>query len=394
VGGAGDDTVYGTAATLNAGDSLTGGSGTNILNLIGSGSFDISQLAQFTGFQRIKVDNATNTFAYLYLNSQPIEVDATGYTYITVNSPSNWNSSDIIKGDISFSGAATYLYFGGGFPAPVTYDLTPNTFSRVYNINGGSNLTLVINNSVTAGVQSFSDFSGGQLLTSDVTLDLSQTRVSGFAVVSTNTQGTTFTVGDLGSAFQIAGGPGNDTLRAQGFTFTADQRKSIFATSSIERIIDPSGTYTATSTTVIEAFGSTSLVQVGENYFLYPTGGSSGPLLKYANGTTPVVAGQTGNWVPIGAEQTASGYQVAWKLAGADQYTIWNTDSSGTNRTSPIGVVSGLGAAFEALESSFHQDLNGDGVIGISSRPTDRRVWSSPAATTSLIRSPAHRGLS
>jgi CheY-like chemotaxis protein len=47
--GAGDNTVYGTAATLNAGDSLTGGPGTNVLELIGSGTFDISQLASFTG---------------------------------------------------------------------------------------------------------------------------------------------------------------------------------------------------------------------------------------------------------------------------------------------------------------------------------------------------------
>jgi hypothetical protein len=119
--------------------------------------------------------------------------------------------------------------------------------------------------------------------------------------------------------------------------------------------------------TSIEAFGLTSLVQVGNNYFLYPAGGSSGPMLKYANGTTPVVAGQTGNWLPIGAEQTASGYEVAWKLAGADQYTVWNTDKNGTNLSSPIGIVSGSSMALQALEPSFRQDLNGDGLIG---RPT------------------------
>ena len=55
-------------------------------------------------------------------------------------------------------------------------------------------------------------------------------------------------------------------------------------------IVDPGGTYTRTPpVTVIEAYGSTSLVQVGDNYFLYPVGGSSWPMLKYANGT-PVVA--------------------------------------------------------------------------------------------------------
>ena len=51
-------------------------------------------------------------------------------------------------------------------------------------------------------------------------------------------------------------------------------------------------------TTVIEAQGSTSLVQVANNYFLFPVGGSSGPELSY-NGA-PFVAGQTGAWTPIG----------------------------------------------------------------------------------------------
>ena len=65
------------------------------------------------------------------------------------------------------------------------------------------------------------------------------------------------------------------------------------------------------------------------------------------------VAGQFGAWAPIGAEQTASGYEVAWKVTGADQYTVWNTDSSGNylsvsalcrgralrcNRSSPVSI--------------------------------------------------------
>ena len=72
-------TVYATAATLNAGDSLTGGAGTDVLALVGSGSFGLGQLATFTGFERIRLDNATNQSASLTLGSQPIEVDATGY---------------------------------------------------------------------------------------------------------------------------------------------------------------------------------------------------------------------------------------------------------------------------------------------------------------------------
>ena len=65
--------------------------------------------------------------------------------------------------------------------------------------------------------------------------------------------------------------------------------------------------------------------------------------------------------MPIGAEQTATGYDVAWKVAGADQYTVWNTDSNGNYISNIIGVVSGTSTALESLETSFHQDLNGDG---------------------------------
>jgi hypothetical protein len=112
---------------------------------------------------------------------------------------------------------------------------------------------------------------------------------------------------------------------------------------------------------VIEALGSTSLVEVGNNFYLYSNTTRSGPELKL--GGAAVVAGQFGAWAPIGAEQTATGYEVAWKAQGADQYSVWNTDSNG-NQISDTGVLSGASYTLESLETSFHQDLNGDGVIG------------------------------
>ena len=113
-------------------------------------------------------------------------------------------------------------------------------------------------------------------------------------------------------------------------------------------------------TTVIEANGSTQLTEVGDHFFLYD-GSGSGPSLKYAG--ADFVAGQFGPWAPIAAEQTANGYEVAWKVTGIDQYIVWNTDSSG-NHTSQTGVVSGADYALQSLEPSFHQDLNGDGPVG------------------------------
>ena len=104
--------------------------------------FRIDQLATFTGFERIRLDNATNYSANLTLGSQPIEVDATGYLSIQVNSPSNWNGSNIINGDASQHWITTSLksfetYQGIYQQLPVTYDLTSNTFSHV-NINAAA----------------------------------------------------------------------------------------------------------------------------------------------------------------------------------------------------------------------------------------------------------------
>jgi serralysin len=113
-------------------------------------------------------------------------------------------------------------------------------------------------------------------------------------------------------------------------------------------------------TTVIQTDGSTSLTEVGTNYCLYTNG--SGPSLNY--GGAPVVVGEFGAWSPIGAIQTAGGYDVAWKLPGTTpQYAVWTTDSSGNFIAT--SVYSGTSTALESLETTFHQDLNGDGIIGV-----------------------------
>ena len=112
------------------------------------------------------------------------------------------------------------------------------------------------------------------------------------------------------------------------------------------------------------AYGTTSLTEIGDEYFLY-NGGSGPPLSHFG---TRVVAGEFGGWVPIGAVQTASGYDIAWEVPGANQYTAWTTDSSGNYLSNIFGAVPGNSPALELLESTFNQDLNGDGVIGLPTR--------------------------
>jgi serralysin len=114
-------------------------------------------------------------------------------------------------------------------------------------------------------------------------------------------------------------------------------------------------------TVVIESAGSTSLTQIGSTYFLYNAG--SGPELKF--GGAPVTDGMWAGWAPIGAEQTAAGYNVAWKNAGTGQYNAWSTDSSGSYITNTLSFVSASSTALQSIETSFQQDLNGDGTIGI-----------------------------
>src|SRR4051812_3570128 len=100
VGDAADDTVNGTAATLNAGDRLTGGAGTDVLALYGSGTFRIDQLAVFTGFETISLNNFTNGSAYLYLGNQPLKVTGVGSggEWIQSSSAANWNVTNVIDG--------------------------------------------------------------------------------------------------------------------------------------------------------------------------------------------------------------------------------------------------------------------------------------------------------
>jgi hypothetical protein len=62
--------------------------------------------------------------------------------------------------------------------------------------------------------------------------------------------------------------------------------------------------------------------------------------------------------VPIGAEQTASGYEVAWMVTGADKFTVWNTDNAGNYVSSAFDVASGtVGVAANASDNV--------GVVGV-----------------------------
>jgi hypothetical protein len=133
-------------------------------------------------------------------------------------------------------------------------------------------------------------------------------------------------------------------------------------------------------TTVIQtnanSLGSTSLTEVANLYFYLDGSGGSGPALQYNDAN--VTAGEFGNWTPVGAVQTTSGYDVAWKNTGTGQYTVWTTDSSGNYTGNLIGAVNGNSYPLESIEPIFNQDLNSDGVVGLYATPGTTMQISTP----------------
>ena len=64
-----DLTVSGLSTTLNATDNLDGGDGYDVLQLFGSGTFDLSTLVQFTGFEEVDVTNISGGSSSLKLRN-------------------------------------------------------------------------------------------------------------------------------------------------------------------------------------------------------------------------------------------------------------------------------------------------------------------------------------
>jgi hypothetical protein len=73
---------------------------------------------------------------------------------------------------------------------------------------------------------------------------------------------------------------------------------------------------------------------------------------------------------------------VAWKTTGGDQYQIWTTDSSGAYLSSPF---LGSGAQVESYETSFNDDLNGDGTIGVQPASPPQFVYEGTDATGAQV---------
>jgi hypothetical protein len=234
-------------------------------------------------------------------------------------------------------------------PLPITYDLTSNTLSHVNMSVGSNDVTLLINNANTAGVQSFTGYGlNDKLVTAESTLDVSDTTVAGLWVTSVNGLGTAFTVGDLGTAIQIAGGAGQDTIVATSFAFSADQRNTIFATASIEKIVDQTGTYTVdiAPTITSNGGGDTAALSIVENTTavttVTATDPDAGQTLSYS-----ISGGADGDKFAINAVTgalsfgTAPNFEAPTDVGGNNVYdvTVQVSDGHGSIDTQAIAVA-------------------------------------------------------
>src|SRR5436189_2943574 len=85
-------------------------------------------------------------------------------------------------------------------------------------------------------------------------------------------------------------------------------------------------------------------------------------MLRY--GGSVVTVGQFAAWSPIGVEQVSGGYDIALKNSSTGMFSFWSVDSNGNYLSNLVpGELAGSSSTVMSLETTFHQDLNGDGVV-------------------------------
>jgi Ca2+-binding RTX toxin-like protein len=114
-GGAADDTVNATAATLSSVDRLDGGSGTDTLALFGAGTFDLSALAQFANFEKVELADVSGGDAKLTLRNGAdyiVRIDTNGRASVNLaDGAVTLNEVNSFGGVTNFStGAATVAF--------------------------------------------------------------------------------------------------------------------------------------------------------------------------------------------------------------------------------------------------------------------------------------------
>ena len=195
----------------------------------------------------------------------------------------------------------------------------------------------------------------------------------------------TLTLNDGGTA-TYTGGSGTNALTFK-YTVAAGQNTADLAVTAVNlgtatvkdgagnaanltgAVTNPAGTLQIDTT----APPRDSITQVGNNYFLDNVSGT-GPELKY-DGAAVTPASSAAGRRSARCRSRAAATTSPGRTRAPAQYTVWSTDSNGNYLSNVIGAGSGNSTALETLETTFNQDLNGDGTIGVpQGRDPDRRI--------------------
>ena len=392
IGGSGNDTLIAS----DAGCTLSGGAGNDLL----TGGAGSDRLVGGAGIDTIAGGGGADTFVFAFGDSSAasgqhdrITDFATGVDHIdlsAIDAIAATGSYDLFRfiGTSAFSGTAGELdYFynsalgvttlqgdtNGDRVADLAIDLVGNLALGLGDFIGANSAPVVIESFGSTKL----DQVGSYYYLDGVISSLGPAVKVGGGAIAAGTQGAWNPIGaeQTATGYEVAwkngsadqyivwatDSNGNLTSFLSGVVSGASATLKNFE-ASFHQDLNCDGAITAAS--AIESFGSTKLDLVGSYYYLDSVSGGSGPAIKVSGAA--IAAGAQGAWNPIGAEQTASGYEVAWKNGSVDQYIVWATDSNGNLTSFLSGVVSGASATLQNFEASFHQDLNGDGVITAS----------------------------
>ncbi|UWU79725.1 M10 family metallopeptidase C-terminal domain-containing protein [Bradyrhizobium huanghuaihaiense] len=354
IGGSGNDTIVGNAIAnaLNGGtgnDTITGGSGND--SIVGGAGTDTAVYSGNRANYVVSYNSATQTFTI---------ADQRG---------SSFDGTDAVTG-VEYFQFADQTVASSTLTGPVTLEsvgvtaLVLDTQNYELNPTAGGTGPILKNGgaAVIAGKYgAWSPVAAEQVSGGGYDVAWKNSSTGYFSIWSTDSNGNFLTT-------LTPEVPGTDS-------------RLISLETSFHQDLNGDGNIGAAIIT-IEAQGTTSLVLSAGNYYLNPTAGGTGPLLKI--GGAAVIAGNYGAWSPVAAEQVSGGgYDVAWKNASTGYFSIWSTDSNGNFLSMLTPEVAGNDASLVSLETSFHQDLNGDGSIGASNALASTTIEN--AGTTSLI---------
>jgi len=328
VGGAGNDSYTATNLTLTAGDGLSGGDGTDALNLTSTLAGTYGTGVVMTGVENVNVTASVGTAT----------VDASGFTGVT-GVTSSGSTADVVFNGLktipTVNMTATSSNLTVGFATAVT---TGTTDAATINVNGAAGTgaaTLTINgvetlNVATSGSNTGSS-AGALTITDDAlsTLNITGTataRVSAALVATASAAGTvtsdagahdvTFTV-PAGAAANVAMGAGNDTVRISSISAA----QTIAGGDGTDTLVAGATAITTTTGANISGFET---VSIGAASVALPTATNTVATVAFTDaaggGTyTGLAAGSTVNQTVSGANTVVN---TAWATPTTDALTI------------------------------------------------------------------------